>query len=410
MASIHEAAGDLDRELDEGIRATLAEINSRAEPEAQIPVDEPASTPVEEAAAAETPRDEKGKFVKGQQQRHQPAKTSAAQATPDTPEKPKAAPGSDPAAAEVPAPAEPALKFGAVEIDLKRPPSSWKPGAKAQWNALPEDVRKEIYRRETDFSNSVLNGPMKQNADFGNTVRQTVEPYRQMIEAEGGTPEKAIGELLRTAALFRGSNQAAKLNAIFQIDQQFNTGLRDHFTRSVQAEVARQMGQPAPQGQQQPQPAQPFSDPRVDQILQSLQAQERGRAAEQERIANAATDQFLGSKDEKGDPKFPFVDNVIDDMTARVQALRQQNPAMAHNDILQAAYDAAVWANPETRAVLIAQTQAPQVAAAQTAQRVQQAKRAQVGAMPKRGAIPATEPPKSLDDTIRETAKELGMF
>ena len=402
-----ETERELSEAMDETIRTTLADINSRAEPDAQIPVEEPAAAEpaAEPVAEQDKPRDPKsGQFKKGEQQRHQPAKTAKTSAAQAEPTNPAPATVPEPAAAETELP----LKFGAVEVDLKRPPSSWKPGAKAQWGALPADVQKEIYRRETDFSNSVLNGPMKQNADFGNAVRQTVEPYRAMIEAEGGTPERAIGELFKTAALFRTGSQPSKLNALFALDQQFNGGLRDHFSRSVQAEVARLTGQPAQQ--QQPQQQQVFQDPRVDALMQSLQQQERQRAQQEESIANSATDQFLASKNDKGEPKFPFVDNVIDDMTNRVAAIRQGNPALAHNDVLQRAYDEAVWANPETRAVLIAQTQATQQAAAQTAQKVAVAKRAQVGAMPKRGAIPATEPPKSLDETIRETARELGMF
>jgi hypothetical protein len=403
MATEHEETGNLDREMDETIRATLADINSRSEPDAQIPAEETTAEPVasEPENAGETPRDKQGKFVKGQVQRHQPAKSSAAQAEPTIP---VTAPVPEPAAAE---PSEPSLKFGAVEIDLKRPPSSWKPGAKAQWNALPEDVRKEVYRRETDFSNSVLNGPMKQNADFGQAIQRVVEPYKMLIEAEGGTPERAIADTMRTAALFRTGNQEAKLNALFAIDKQFNGGLRQHFEASVRAEVARLTGT---QPQQQPQQPQQISDPRVDQIMKSLQDQERARTAEQERIANSATDQFLASKNDKGESKFPFVDNVIEDMTERVQAIRRANPALAHNDVLQQAYDAAVWANPETRAVLIAQQTAPQTAAAQTALKAAAARRATVGAMPKRGAIPATDPPKSLDDSIRDTGRELGMF
>ncbi len=418
MASVHEEAGNFDRDLDDGIRATLAEINSRAESDAKIPVEpEPVAAPVEEPVE-ETPRDKTGKFVKGQALRHQPAATKtpaapAASATPAAQAEPSTsaiAPASEPAAAE------PELKFGEVVIDLNRPPAVWKPAAKMAWAALPEDVKKEIYRRETDFHNTTFKGPMKQNADFGQAVKAVVEPYRGIIESEGGTPEKAIGELLKTAALFRGNNQQAKLNAVFALDQQFNTGLRDHFQRSVQAEVARITGGQPQIGQPAPQPGL-IQDPRYDalaqqfsQISTSLQAQERERAAEQERIANSATDQFLASKNEKGEPKFPFVDNVIEDMTQRVAFMRQQNPSAAHNDVLQQAYDAAVWANPETRAVLIAQTQAPQAVAAQTALKAAQARKATVGAMPKRGAIPATEPVKSLDDTIRETARDLGMF
>lgn len=419
MAIAHEEEGNLSDAMDETIRNTLAEIRSRntdAET-AEIIAKEPPKTevpaePKEEPAKAEPEqraRDEEGKFIKGQQKRHTPAstpqKTPPAQAEPPAKEPTQAL---EPAAAE---PETPELKFGAVTVDLKRPPSSWKPAAKAVWNSLPDTVKAEVYRRETDFSNSVLNGPMKQNADFGQSVKQIVEPYIPLIESEGGTPEKAIGDLLKTAALFRSSNQGAKLNALFQLDSQFNAGLRQHFQQSVQNEIARltggQTGQVPAQPQGQPQT---FMDPRVDQIMQSLQQQERTRMEEQERIANSATDSFLASKNEKGEPLFPFVDNVIDDMTDRVGAIRKMNPAMAHNDVLKQAYDAAVWANPETRAVLISQTQAEQTAAAQTAQRAAQAKRATVGAMPKRGAIPATEPAKTLEDTIRDTARELGMF
>lgn len=404
MASVHEAEGDLNEAMDETIRATLADINSRAAPEEQIPVEEPAAEPAPTESPKEEPaRDQTGKFVKGQVQRHQPEKTvSAAQAEPS---KPKPATVPEPAVAEAKDATDAELKFGDVPIDLARPPSVWKPAAKAAWAALPEDVRREIYRREADFSNSVLRGPMKQNADFGQAVRGVVEPYRGLIESEGGTPEKAIGELLKTAALFRGNNQSAKLNAVFALDQQFNTGLREHFQRSVAAEVARQTGQATPMTQ-----TAPTQDPRVDQLMQSIQAQEAARTEQENNLANSAIEQFVASKNEKGEFKFPFVDNVKKDMTQRTALIRQANPAMAHIEVLQQAYDEAVWANPETRDVLIKQQTAPQVAAAQTAQHAARARAATVGAMPRRGAIPATEPAKSLEETIRETAQGLGMF
>ncbi len=429
MATGYEEAGNLDREMDETIRATLADINSRAEPEARIPAGEsPApeaqAAEPQEPAAAEPSRDKEGKFIKGEQKRHAPVKTAPPRTAPAPP---AAAPGvppssapAPPAAAAEPGEPAPALKFGAVEVDLKRPPSSWKPAAKAQWNALPDGIRQEIYRRETDFSNSVLNGPMKQNADFGNAVRQSIEPYRGLIEAEGGTPEKAIADTMRTAALFRTGTPQAKLQAIFQIDQQFCGGaLNQHFLHRVEEEVARRTGGNPQIGQPGPQPAviQQANDPRYDalaqqfnQISTSLQAQERERQMREEAAANGATDTFLNSKNERGEPKFPFVDNVIGDLSDRVASLRRANPAMAHDDVLQAAYDAAVWANPETRAVLIDQTRTEQAAAAQTAQRTATARRATTGAMPRRGAIPATDPALSLEDDIRKTAQELGMF
>ena len=395
MATIHEEAGDLDAAMSETISNTLAEIRAREpEPEvaAAIVPDETPAEPVE-VQEPEKPRDEKGKFAKTEKPKVTLKEAQAKQPIAETEPKTE--------------PAEPPLKFGEVVVDLARAPSSWKPAAKAIWNTLPESIRTEVYRRETDFSNSVLNGPMKQNSDFGQAVKTVIDPYRMLIEAEGGTPEKAIADTMKTAALFRVGTPQQKLQAIFQIDQQYCQGaLNQLFQSKLNEAISRATGQPVQPSQQ---PAQ-FQDPRVDQIMASLQQQERERVQQAETIANSATDQFLASKNEKGESLFPFVDNVLDDMTERVSILRRTNPAMPHNEILKQAYDAAVWANPETRAVLISQTQAGTTAAAQTAQKVATAKRAQTGTMPKRGAIPATEPAKSLDDSIRETGRELGMF
>ena len=399
----------LNAELDESIRATLHEIQSRqaAEPEPE----EPAAAPEEQAAAApEKARDDKtGQFVKGEQKRHKPQTTSAAQAEPPT--KNATTPVAEPAAAE---PAEPELRFGKVAVDLARPPSSWKPAAKAAWNALPEDVRKEIYRRETDFSNSVLNGPLKESADFGKAVRTVVEPYRGLIEAEGGDYTRAIADTMKTAALFRTGSPQAKLQALFQIDQQFCQGaLNQHFLRRVEEEVARRSGGAAPAAAA----AALVNDPRIDAMRQqfetiqgALQQQERERQAQAEAASNAAVEEFLAAKDEKGGALYPFVDNVLEDMSARVSALRRANPSMAHQDALKRAYEEAVWANPETRAVLIAQQTAAAAAPAQALRKVEAAKAASAGTLPKRGALPAASPVLSMDETIRETGRKLGMF
>ena len=402
----------LNAELDESIRATLHEIQSRqaAEPEPEAPA---AAAPEEPTAhAPEKARDDKtGQFVKGEQKRHKPQTTSAAQAEPPT--KNATTPVAEPAAAE---PAEPELRFGKVAVDLARPPSSWKPAAKAAWNALPEDVRKEIYRRETDFSNSVLNGPLKESADFGKAVRTVVEPYRGLIEAEGGDYTRAIADTMKTAALFRTGSPQAKLQALFQIDQQFCQGaLNQHFLRRVEEEVARRSGGAG--GAAPAAAPAPVNDPRIDAMRQqfdtiqtALQQQERERQAQAEAISNAAVEEFFAAKDEKGGALYPFVDNVLEDMSARVSALRRANPSMAHQDALKRAYEEAVWANPETRAVLIAQQTAAAAAPAQALRKVEAARAASAGTLPKRGALPAASPVLSMDDTIRETGRKLGMF
>lgn len=378
----------LSESMDADIRATLADINARNAAETPEPEEIVAPTAETVAPVADRARDESGKFAK-------PATEKLAEAAPNEPEQPEAL-----------------VTTTGHPIDITRAPSSWKPAAKAAWGALPEPVRAEIYRREGNFLND--NSGMRENADFGQSIRSKFEPYRMLMEAEGATPEAAIDQYLRTSATFRVGTPQQKLAALKAIDTQFNCGLNDDFRRAVQTEVARITGNPnagnpnaAPQ---QPAPQQVFQDPRVDQLLASIQKREREQAQTEETASNSSIEKFISAKDAKGEPLYPFVDNVLEDLVSRVAQIRTANPNLSRDDILKQGYEAAVWANPETRAVLIAQQQAQTTQSAETLRKVDQAKRASAVNVPKRGALPATGAPLSLDDSIRETGRALGMF
>lgn len=381
------------KELDEGLEATLREtlkgLNERGEGIEDAPAPDKPVVEADTAAAAPVVKDERarapdGKFVA------QPKESAAPAEKPD-----KTAQSGAVVQAAV-EPETPIVTTTGQPIDVNRPPSSWKPAAKAAWMSLSPEIRTEIHRRESDF----LHGGKAQqvDADFGRTIKQTVEPYRMLIDAEGGTPEKAIGALLRTAAIFRTAQPQEKLQALFGIAQQYNVPLGEY----MRAEFDKAKDPNAP-------PAQPqnFHDPRVDQLLADQQKQERERVAREESISNAATERFLSAKDDKGQPLYPFVDNVLDDMSGRVSSIRRTNPAIGHEEALKQAYEAAVWANPETRAVLIGQQQAQAQQSAETLRKVAEAKRASAGNMPRRGALPATEPVGSIEDTIRDTYRRL---
>jgi len=360
----------LNETLDDSIRETLKEITDRN-----------GELPKEEISDESTkPRDETGKFVKEEKK----APVS---------EKPVATEPAEPQPTETEAPL---VTTTGQPIDINRAPASWKPAAKAIWAGLPEPVRAEVYRRESDFLNG--NKGLKENADFGQNVQKIAEPYRLLIEAEGSTIEKAIESTLRASATFRVGTPQQKLNTWLEIAKNFNVPVQD-WLRGLQVQPG-----------QVPQQPQTFQDPRVDQLMASMQTQERERAAQIERSSNDAAEKFISAIDDKGQPLYPFVDNVLDDMTERVRSLSKANPGLSHQDILKQAYDAAVWAHPETRAVLIGQQQAQAQKPAETLRKTEQAKRASATNVPKRGALPSTGPAKTLEETIRETGRELGMF
>lgn len=355
-----------DPNVDETMAADWARIrDEHTVEETPEPVKEPATEPEPEAPAepvADTRvRDETGKFVKQ-----------------DTPEK-----------AEKAAPVE-AVPDPPAEVarDINRPPSTWKPTARAEWEKLSPAVRAEIHRRETDFMTG--QGQLLPDARFGKSMTEVIQPYRMLIESEGGTPERAVADLLRTAALFRIGTPVQKQQALAGIAQQFGI----------------QMPQ---QGQQAP--AQDFRDPRVDGLLQHLQTQDQQRQAREQQDREATVTTWMNEVDAKGQPKRPYLGDVMGEMSALVPQLRERSPSLAHAEVLQRAYETATWGNPEIRALLQQATQGVgQVREADNQNRVREAKRAASVNVPRRASLPSAGQPGKMEETIAETARELGLI
>ena len=391
----------LDQTIAEEYRAIL-ERNSAEETPAE-PLEKTAkeeSAPAEETEEqkAERARDEQGRFAK--QQPKAKAKESAA---PAQQADSSAATAQTPPPQGAPAAADSVTRTDGKPVDLSRAPASWTPAAKAAWNGLPEPIRAEIHRREVDaYKRFNESAP---DAEFGRNVRTLGERYRQVVDLDGGGDvAKAIGGFFQTASLLRFGTPAQKRQAIDYLEQFYGIPAK----QQAQAQYVQQpdgtvrlVEQPAAPQQQA------FQDPRIDQLMASMNAQEQARLQAEERTANDATTRFLSATNDKGEPLYPFVDNVIDDMTARVQALRGRG--VAHEDALKQAYDAAVWANPETRAELIKQqaAQLEQQRREENLRRTAEAKRAARGNVAPRGAHPQEPAAGKMEDTITQTYREI---
>jgi hypothetical protein len=113
-----------------------------------------------------------------------------------------------------------------------------------------------------------------------------------------------------------------------------------------------------------------------------------------------------------GQPLRPFILDVLDEMQAIIPQIRNANPGLAHSQVLQSAYDRAVWANPETRSVLQqqAQTAEDERRRAANQSRVTEARRATAANIPSRPTSSgATPKPGRMEDTILEEARRLGL-
>jgi hypothetical protein len=82
--------------------------------------------------------------------------------------------------------------------------------------------------------------------------------------------------------------------------------------------------------------------------LQQFGTQYQGN---QQKTLEAEINQVFQSKDEKGQPQFPFVDDVIENMLVSIHGMRAMGKPI-HVQALKDIYDQAVHANPVTRAKL----------------------------------------------------------
>jgi hypothetical protein len=292
-----------------------------------------------------------------------------------------------------PPPAEPLAQDPvAPERDISKAPSSWKPMERAEWEKLSPAAREAIHRRETDF----LNGQRQllPDAQLGKSMREVVAPYKALIDAEaGGRPEVAFAELMKTAAILRMGTAEQKRNVVLGVARQYGVDLGQQ-----------------PQQQQPNQPQQTYQDPRVDQLLQHLQTQEQQRQqAEQQGLLDTVT-RWVDQKDEQGVAKYPYLNDVQGEMAVLVPMIRQSNPSLSHEQVLQSAYERAIWANPDVKPLLLQAQAAVAARPSENQDRVREAKRAASVNVPRRASTPSPGKPGTMDETIAATARTLGLI
>lgn len=366
-----------DAETNDTIAEDWKAILAKHQPE-EIEADpvkeEAAPEPVEPVQEEGRARDESGRFIRSKG-KDDPGVTVEPEKAP--------APTSIPEALPAPQP-ETAAR------DVSKPPSSWKPAARAEWAKISPAIQVEIHRRETDFLTAQRE--LMPEAQFGNAMKEVIEPYRMLIEAEGGTPERAVASLLQTAAIFRVGTPQQKYDAVMGIARQYGVNLNLPANPNV-----------PPQGE--------YRDSRVDQILQHLQTERTRQTQAEEQQLEGIVTQWMNAN-ENGQPKYPYLGDVINDMSVLIPQIRQANPLLTPAQTLEQAYERAIWASPDIRPLLQKAQQEAATAQhrAESQQKVAEARRAASVNVPRRASSPSPGKPGKLEDTIAETARALGLI
>jgi len=262
----------------------------------------------------------------------------------------------------------------AVEADPVKPaPNTWKKEAAATWDKLPAEVRAEVERREADFHRGIEQ--YKQAATFAQSIERAITPYAQTLQSLNIAPEKAISELMAADHKLRYGSPQEKSAYFAQLANNYGIDL---------ANVQQQEQQ--------------YIDPNVSAMQQRVQQLE-GWIQNQSLMGQRQQEEALNSEISKfaADPNHSHFESVKGHMAALLQAGQATD--------LASAYEQAVFANPQTRALVLAQQQAKE--RAEATKKAQAAKAAASVNVRSRPSLPTSEPIGTMDETIRSTLRKL---
>jgi len=283
----------------------------------------------------------------------------------------------EPAVATAPA-ATPPSEVAAPSTELKAP-AQWKPAVREKWAALPREVQEEVLRREGDTMRLI--GSVGQKIRMADEVGQHLQPFIPKLTASGTNTQEFLGDVFGTIKSLANGSPQEKAEVIANIIQSYGIDLK-----TLDATLSGRISAPPP-------------DPRlVEAHRRAVAAETQLRQRDGERyqqteqtVQNTLT-QFAS------DGKNEFFDDVRYLMADLVESGRVNT--------LQDAYQAAIWANPDTRKILL-QREAVTRAEAKT-QRAGYARRASssVGGAPRGPGASTHGQNLSLRDTIAAAMDE----
>lgn len=212
---------------------------------------------------------------------------------------------------------------------VDRAPQSWKPSAKAKWEAMDPEVRQEVQRREREIQRSLSES--SQARRFSEGFKKTVEPYMARFRAANVPPERAITSLLHVDQTLSSAppEQRAITMAKLIMDYGIDVGLLDNALSGQTPQVDPVTSRLEQMLEQRLAP--------VQQFLQQTQEQKQ-RAIQEDFERQKTTVETMAS-----DPKYPLFDLVRNDMADLIEIYANRGVDVSLPD----AYNRAVQMNPE---------------------------------------------------------------
>lgn len=264
---------------------------------------------------------------------------------------------------------------------LVNPPITWKAKAKAEWNKIPDTVKREIRRREQDALDGLKQ--YKEAAAIGERLSKTIQPYHAMLTARNTTPENAVREALDLAyKLSTGTPQQ-----------------RGAILRHVAQHYGADLTAPSPEQDKTAQALQPLVS-KIQQLEQALQHSQMSERQRQTQTLEQQVSEFAAATDETGALKYPYFEEVRDLMATYLESGRAKNLAQA--------YKQAVKADPEISQLVQSEQTTAEKKRNDELQRQEKArKNQQVNFQRKPASAAKTAPEGTMRDTIQATYERL---
>lgn len=323
------------------------------------PSDLPSDGPAGAATSSpERPRNPDGTFAAKTEDAPAKAAPVAAQtAAPETPSKDTAK------ASDVPA-----SKPG------NAPPAGWTADEKSLWPSLPPAVQAAVSRREQQMEQGG-----RQWSEEKRRYEGLIAPVAQMAQRRGLSADQGLNALL-VAQQRLDADPASAIQWL---------------ARSYGVDLATLAGQSSAQVSQD-NPQQPDIRALVQQAVAPYLAPVQERFAAQDREREMSTVQLVEQfSAAPGHEHFGAVEAELMDL---IPGIKARNPAWSHTQVLQEAYDRAVYANPTTRQQVLAAsaTAADEKRRQEAAARATRARTAAVSVTGSPSGLPASAPKDSI--------------
>lgn len=252
------------------------------------------------------------------------------------------------------------------EVEQIPPPNSWSKESKELWQAIPPKARQEIYQKELDRERVFTQRTMEA-AELKRRYQQLDDlfsPYQDEMLSKGLTPSQLVGQYMMFEKAFSENPAQVIKNLMAAKGLDFNSLTDD--PSQINPEI---------QGLKQ----------QVGTLTQYLQQQYQAvdQQAHQARVQEAYD--FANETDANGNLIRPYFEQASEMILLHAGQLAQRYPQATNRQILEAAYDMAIYADPNTRSAVM-ESYARQQAAKQIEDARKQAQKARRASSPLRGS------------------------